>query len=196
MLDKLFALNLSEIPLNLSKSDTLSNIPWNKTKPKQFNNTLKTYSDYDIDDIDDINKSLKDYIDGLIEDINIKTLLIDNLVIDVSYNIQKNETMVSEKKIQINDYIIFDKESVRVVYYHGKYTSYMNYDFFLENECRIIKTKDSINFENYNEVCMSVDGNVLWGEFKNGRSKYNINKSIIPQINTRQGKIKMILSGL
>jgi hypothetical protein len=197
MLEKLFAINLLDIRLDI-KGWEFKEPSWRTvTEEEDKYPTLKSYNTkYKPSEVNDIFLSLEKYIIELVNDEDIKTLLIDNLTCDVNLDVVEGGNITKVPTIQVNDYIIFDKDTNTVVYYHGRHHSSMNYDYFINNGCRIIDTDNSFNFIDFKKICIGSSGNVLWGLYKTDSNRYSINKDVIPQINTRKGKIKMVLNGL
>ena len=197
MLEKLFAINLLNVKLDI-KGWEFEEPSWRiVTEEEDKYPTLKNYNTkYKPSEVNDIFLSLEKYITELVNDEDIKKVLIDNLACTVHLEVVEDGNIIKNPTVQINDYIIFDKDTTTIVYYHGRHHSRMNYDYFIDRGCRIIDTENSFNFLDFKKVCISNSGNVLWGLYKTGCNRYSINKDLIPQINTRKGKIKMILNGL
>jgi hypothetical protein len=199
MLDKLYAISLHDVELDIkgwTPEPTSSYLDTNPFGDDEYP-TLRDYNGkYKPSEVNDIFLSLEKYISGLVNNESIKDILVDTLTSTVNLDVVEGGNIIKEPVIQINDYIIFDKETTSIVYYHGRHNSFMNCEFFVENGCRIIETKDSFNFIDYKRVCIDSSGNVLWGMFKRGNNRYSLNTDMIPQINTRKGKIKMVLDGL
>lgn len=202
MLEKLFAISLLDVKLDIKgwKYEEPIYAPWEKRDEEDEEvkyPTLKKYNTkYKPSEVNDIFLSLEKYITELVNNEDIKTLLIDNLTSTIHLDIVDDGNIIKAPTIQVNDYIIFDKDTATVVYFHGRHYSRMNYDYFIDRGCRIIDTNGSFNFIDYKKVCIDNSGNVLWGLYERGNNRYKINKDLIPQINTRKGKIKMVLNGL